>query len=67
MDMLVLFDLQVIRDGVLVPQTDSTVPLRTGTAVHARMISYLCSSIETLLFFIVSYYGVDFRQVRKLM
>ena len=52
MDMLlVLFGLQVIRDGALVPQTGSTVPLRTGTAVHARMISYLCSSIDT--FFIL--------------
>ena len=51
MDMLlVLFGWQVIRDGVLIPQTVcySTVPLRTDTALRALMISYLCSFIETL-------------------
>ena len=41
---------QVIRGGVLIPQTVcySTVPLRTDTALCALMILYLCSFIETL-------------------
>ena len=47
--LLVLFGLQVIRDGVSY-STDcySTVPLRTDTALRALMISYLRSFIETL-------------------
>ena len=51
MDMLLfLFELQVIRDGVLIPQTVCyrTVPLRTGTTFGALMILYLCSFIEML-------------------
>ena len=52
------------RGGRRIPQLVSTVPLRTGTAVHVLFCTRLFSSIETLFvaYFVTTGY-VDFRNM----
>ena len=54
-----IISLQVIRDGI--PQLLSTVPLRTGTAVHSSII--LLCSIETIFLACFFHDGVHFRNM----